>query len=103
MSSRGAILLGELLTKIRPWFTHIRRATHASDLQVEPGAHAGEFALRIRGQGKDAPWEYTSVFSQGRVFGATYPMGPEAWAPHQRPCDFAREVIREVLTHRGFL
>lgn len=95
---RGAALLQGLLSNLRQWAPHIRRATCAREVEVEYGER-GAFSLVVSWDGGLYRKDYTPEF----VFGASYTLPPDAWAIQRRACDYARELMREVLRRRGVL
>lgn len=95
---RGAALLQGLLTNLRQWAPHIRRVTCASEVEVEYGDR-GAFSLVVSWPGGSHRRDYTREF----VFGASYSLSPDAWAVQRRACDYARDLMREVLQQRGAL
>ena len=102
MSDRGGLLLGGLLSRLRPWFEFIQRATHAQSVDVVP-KQFGEFNVVVSEVAKSGPWSVPVELTRMKCFGVTYPLGPDAWALTMRPCDFARDIVKSVLTSRGFL
>lgn len=46
---------------------------------------------------------YEKTFPKERLFGRTFTLSIEAHEVEQRPCDYAKEALREILEHRGVL
>ncbi len=100
---RGHALLHDLILKLRPWFTYVRRSTHATTVDVKPQP-LGEFNVVVTGTARDgSPWTVTVPFTREACFGPTYIQPPGNWAVIRRPCDHARDIVREVLKQRGVL
>lgn len=101
---RGSVLMGSLLSRLRAWFPFILRATHAHEVSVVSGNMLGEFEIQVRGVSKNQePWGAVIAFRRDVCFGSTYQLTPAAWQVVRRPCDHARDIVREVLKQRGVL
>jgi hypothetical protein len=100
---RGTVLLQTLCGQLRGWADPIRRATYATSVDFLPGKD-GEFTLRVVWPSReDGPQHYDKEFTRPEVFGVSYAGSPLAWRVQRRACDYARDVMREVLAARGAL
>lgn len=99
-SDRGALLLKDLKLKLqRSHIDRLRRALH-SDVTFEEG-QGGEFTIVVTPLRSAASYSFRKLFSRQLVFAGTYHLSPYAWAVEKRACDYAADIIREVLEQRG--
>ncbi len=97
LNHSGALLQG-LRKKLDTWLASIERATGATSVayvQLE----GDEFALRVEW----AEHSYQREFTRASVFKGTFHRPQVEWRVEKRACDYAREIIREVLSQRGVL
>lgn len=100
---RGDALLQGLLVKLKAWGDYIRRATHATEVLFQP-RELGEFTVVVRWKDrKNTEGEYQKDFTRPLVFGGTYTLTPLAWSIEKRACDYARDIVQEILRQRGVL
>lgn len=97
---RAALLLQDLRTKLlRLHLDRLRRALHA-DVSIEMG-EGGEFTVVVQPNYPPGTKGYRKLFSKQLVFAGTYHLSPQAWAVEKRACDYATDIIKEVLEQRG--
>ena len=84
------------------WLDVIRRGTAAEKVEFSIRDGGKEFAVVVTFKMKDNSVKtHESLFSQQRVFGDSV-RGPSlTWRIQKKTCDYAREVMREVLEQRG--
>jgi hypothetical protein len=80
----------------------VQRATRANDVRVEPGEH-GEFSILVSWDHKGQAGSYLKAYTRQAVFGPSYSLAPEAWSVQRKACEYARELMRDVLQRRGIL
>lgn len=98
---RGTALLQNLRGQLQNWLLTIQRATGATDVSFVPHT-AGEFTIRVTWRPKGGEEQtYDRVFTRQEVFGASYQTSPQTWRVQRKACDYAREIMRQVLTIRG--
>lgn len=96
---RGHLLLNDLRIKLqRAHIERLRRAL-SSNVAIEQG-EGGEFTIVVTSLRSNVP-SFRKLFSRRLVFAGTYHLSPEAWAVEKRACDYATDIIREVLEQRG--
>ena len=96
---RGTLLLKDLKFKLqRSHVERIRRALH-SDITFEEG-EGGEFTVAVKPL-RSTTVSFRKLFSRQLVFAGTFHLSPNAWAVEKRACDYAADIIREVLEQRG--
>lgn len=104
MSGRDVLLMKTLMGQLQGWLDVIRRGTAADVVEIVPSNGGREFSIVIRYKTKEGEARtFESHFSQQRVFGASMNGAPLTWCIQRRGCDYAREVLREVLESRGVL
>jgi hypothetical protein len=99
---RGAILLQGLRGQLEGWLDTIKRATSATSVSFVTHAQ-GEFTLRIEWKKDGAVQHFDRMFTRPEVFGASYGHSPMSWRVQRRACDYARDVMRQVLSARGVI
>jgi len=99
---RGTALLQNLRKKLEGWVSPIQRATGASSVEFIP-RDAGEFSICVAWKSGDTLCSFDRLFARKEVFGASYALGPSSWHVQKRACDYARDLIRQVLEQRGVL
>ena len=97
--TRDDTLLQRLVHQLGPWLVTIQRATHASAVSCTRGPEG----VTIRAIWTKPFRTYEKVFSPERLFGRTFPLATEAHEVEKRPCDYAKEALREILEQRGVL
>lgn len=101
---RPTALLQALLNQLKNWGPRISRSVAASSLEFKAGAPTGEFSVVVKWQPKQGPEvEYVKVFNRDFVFGPSMTLSPMAWRTQKKACDYAREIINEILSQRGVL
>lgn len=80
----------------------IRRSTAAKEVRVELEKTAGLSIIGVWDLGEDRH-EHRKTFDLPAIFGHTLALSPAARQLMKRPCDCAREYIREVLEQRGII
>ena len=97
---RGTLLLQDLKIKLqRSHIDRLRRSLSA-DITIELG-EGGEFTLVIKPLRPAGAACFKKLFSRQLVFAGTYHLSPQAWALEKRACDYASDIIKEVLEQRG--
>lgn len=97
--TRDDTLLQRLVYQLGPWMVTIQRATHASAVSCTRGPEG----VTIRAIWEKPTRTYEKVFPLERLFGRTFHLSVEAHEVEKRPCDYAREALREILEQRGVL
>jgi hypothetical protein len=98
---RAAILLNQLREKLNTWIPSIQRATGSTVVQSEqPG---GEFILAVLWNKNGVESRYEKAFTKAFVFRASMHRPQLEWHVEKRACDYARDIMREVLAQRGAL
>lgn len=99
---RGAHLLQGLRTKLKTWVPFMQRATKGT---VEFISRAdGEFAVAVRWKNRDgSDGEFIREFTKKYCLGVTFTLPSGSWAVEKKACDYARDVVRDVLGARGVL
>lgn len=93
----GAVLLQGLRNQLQGWMQTIKRATCATDVLFVPLAD-GEFVLRVEWQYKGGEKKtFDRTFSKSEILGTN----PAQWRVQRRACDYARDIMRDVLAARG--
>jgi hypothetical protein len=97
--NRDDTLLQRLVHQLGPWLGVIQRGV---------GASAVACTRCPEGIVISVLWEkptrtYEKTFPKERLFGRTFTLSVEAHEVEQRPCDYAKEALREILEHRGVL
>lgn len=100
--SRGAELLQGLKKKMLVWSDPIRRATGASTV-LFLSSPDGSFIVQVRYLHQKTDRLYTKHFTPEYVFGSTLGPNPLTLRVQRLVCDYARDVIRDVLEERGAL
>ena len=101
MSSRARDLLNRLRVQLTPWIDTICKATSATDLTFS--VHPEGLSVHAKWKNADGTEGQTS-----KVFAVDYVLGPDHSSTfrcriQKRTCEYAREVIRQVLTARGVI
>ena len=80
----------------------IRRATgaHQATFVANEG---GEFTVRVVWKVGDEERVYEKKFTKAFVLGASFHRPMPEWHLQKRACDYARDIMREVLALRGAL
>ena len=104
MPDRAEVLLQGLRVRLQEWFPIIKRATGAMDVCWVPISD-GAFTVNVTWMMKDRPhpYQHSTSFTHQKVFGESYKHSPQAWRVQRKACDYARDIIRSVLTERGVL
>lgn len=97
--NRDAILLQGLRDKLQNWIAFIRKSAMASEVKIESTGNS-EFSVVVRWTAPE-PGEYKKLFDRPTVFGRSMQLSPLAWSVQHCAGEFARQVVREVLSHRG--
>jgi hypothetical protein len=101
MNGRDVLLMKTLTGQLQGWLDVIKRGTAADKVEIVPKEAGREFAIVISYRTKDGQAHtFESYFSRERVFGVSLRGAPLTWCIQKRGCDYAREVLREVLEHR---
>jgi hypothetical protein len=80
----------------------IRRGVGAQKVEFSPREGGKEFAVVVTYTTKEGKTVvHESLFTQARVFGESKRGSLQAWRVQKKACDYAREVMREVLEKRG--
>ena len=98
--SRDTELLQELRAALGGWVDVIHRATRAEVGMQD--AEQGEFLLRAVWKVPEGTQVFARLFSKEFVFGPTYG-STQGCRIQKRPCDYAKDFMREVLAQRGVL
>jgi hypothetical protein len=94
---RGAVLLQGLRNQLQGWLMTIQRATCATNVSFVPLAD-GEFMVRVEWQPKGGEKKtFDRTFSKPEILGTN----PAQWRVQRRACDYARDIMRDVLAARG--
>ena len=99
---REVVLLQQLRRGLTGWIDIIRRATGLRLVRIE-GTPADGLSIIGSGYPPRVADEFKKTFSPHVLFGHTLESPPAARQLVKRPCDCAREFIREVLEKRGIL
>lgn len=101
---RDVLLMKMLRSQLEGWLPVIARAAGAQKAELEVLEGGKEFAVVVTWKHPDRDAvKCTAYFSQLRVFGESM-KGPHlTWRAQKRACDFARDIMREVLQQRGVL
>lgn len=97
--NRDDALLQVLRHKLQTWLAYVARASLAVEAKIE-SAEKNEFYLVVRWD-KPQPGEYRRLFDRPYVFGTSMRLERGAWEIRECAGVLAREVVREVLSHRG--
>jgi hypothetical protein len=100
---REVVLLQQLRRGLTDWLPVIRRATATKEVHVELDQSKG---LSIVGTWVDREGEehrHARLFQKEELFGPTLLLSPAGRQLVKKPCDLARQYIRELLTERGIL
>jgi len=93
----GAVLLQGLRNQLQGWMQTIQRATCATAVSFV-ALPEGEFTLRVEWQHKGGEKKvFDRVFSKSEILGTN----PAQWRVQRRACDYARDIMRDVLSARG--
>lgn len=96
---RGTLLLKDLKLKLqRAHVERLRRSLHSA-VAFEEG-QGGEFTVVVTPL-RSTTASFRKLFSRQLVFAGTFHLSPHAWAVEKRACDYAADIIREVLEQRG--
>lgn len=98
---RGAVLLQGLRKNLQAWTDRIKRATCASNVvfTAEPD---GEFTVQVEWAVKGGePRFYRQTYTRREVFGSSYSEQQHGWRVQKKTCDYAKELMRNVLNARG--
>lgn len=95
---RGMALMQRFRWGLTNWVEFIRRASQAQDVSLIPEP-TGEFTLVVRWHNK----EFKKHFTRALVFGSSRSLPEAAWQVERKPCDHARDVVREILEQRGVI
>ncbi len=98
---RQTTLLQQLRAQLGPWLDVIRRGVGATAVEVVT-VERGEFFVRATWKVPDGERMHEQFFSRDFVFGSTAEQ-PLACRAQRRPCDYARDFMREILTQRGVI
>lgn len=100
---RGEVLLQQFRSRLNTWLDVIRRGTGAYEVRVIPRVQ-GEFDVLVRWKNKDGTdGLYLKEFTRGFVFSHTHQLHEHAWYPDKMPCEYAKDIIRDILNLRGVL
>lgn len=103
-NSRDAVLMQMLRGQMTGWLDVIRRGTGATRVEFSPRDDGNEFAIVMTWQLKDGTTKTEeSHFSRQRVFGDSLRGPVLGWRIQKKACDYARDVLREVLERRGIV
>jgi hypothetical protein len=98
---RGTVLLQGLRNNLRGWTDRIRRATYATDVTFTAQPD-GEFTVRVEWTLKDGQKKYfDKTYTRREVFGLSYSGHQHGWRIQRKVCDYAKELMRDVLNARG--
>ena len=98
---RGELLLQQLREKLNTWVGSIQRATGSTvTVKPEPG---GEFIFSVSWNKNGVESRYEKAFTRAFVFRASMHRPQLEWHVEKRACDYARDIMREVLAQRGAL
>ena len=98
---RGEVLLNSLRHKLEGWTPTIRRSVYARAVTILPQPR-GEFVVRVEWVTKGGETKtFERAFTRKGVFGASYSRGHLNWHVERKSCDYARELIQQVLNERG--
>ena len=98
---RGDALLNGLRNQMERWQDPIKRATCAATVSFISRQN-GEFTVRVEWRQKDCEAKtFDYEVTRKGVFGASYGHSPLTWRVEKRACDYARDVMRQVLAARG--
>lgn len=104
MSAHVALQMKTLMGQMQGWLDVIRRGTAAHKVEIVPKDGGQWFTVLVHYKLKDGSEKiFESNFTAQRVFGASMQGNANAWRIQRRGCDYAREVLREVLQHRGVI
>jgi hypothetical protein len=100
---REVVLLQQLRRGLTGWLPVIRRATAAKEVHVELDKSKGLsiVATWVDRQGEEH--KHAKLFGMETLFGSSLLFSPAGRQLVKKPCDCAREYIRELLTERGVL
>lgn len=100
---RGAVLLQGLRERLNDgWMGSIRRATGAHQATFAMDG-AGEFTVRVVWKHGEEEKVYEKKFTKAYVLGPSIHRPMAEWRLEKRACDYARDIMREVLAQRGAL
>jgi hypothetical protein len=99
---RAGVLLQQLRTKLGTWMDSIRRATGATSVTFVT-RDGGEFSIRVIWKQSDGERAFEKEFTKTRCLGASLQRPQTEWRVEKRACDYAREIMSEVLAQRGAL
>ena len=98
---RGTILLNGLRSQLVGWLDVIRRGVGATDISIVQGGD-GEFTVHVEWTTKGGELQsFDKPFTRQEVFGASYGHTPLTWRVQRRACDYARDIMRQILSARG--
>lgn len=104
MNGRDVLLMRMLQSQMAGWISVIQRGVGADLVEFSPREGGKEFTIVVTYRSKAGEMvKYESHFSQDRVFGASMRGALVTWRIQKKACDFARDVMREVLEKRGVL
>jgi hypothetical protein len=96
------VLLQGLQQKLSTHLGSIKRATGAITSLIEPAAN-GEFVVRVAWLVDGAVEIYEKAFAKSFVFRNCMSKPQLEWHIEKRACDYARDIMREVLAQRGIV
>jgi len=99
---REVVLLQQLRGGLTNWLDIIRRATGLKLVRIE-GTPAEGLSIIGSSYPPRASLEFRKTFPPRVLFGRTFDGPPAGRQLVKRPCECAREFIREVLEKRGIL
>jgi hypothetical protein len=100
---RGAVLLQGLRERLNGgWMEAIRRSTGAHQVTFVMDT-TGEFAVRVVWMVAGKEHVFEKKFTKSYVLGASFHRPMAEWHVEKRACDYARDIMREVLAQRGAL
>lgn len=100
---REVVLLQQLRRGLTGWLDVIRRATGAKEVHVALDKLEGVSIVGVWQSESTGRVEYKKTFTPQMLFGHTLELTPGARQLVRRPCDCAREYIRENLQQRGII
>lgn len=100
---RGELLLQAFRGRFDTWIDVIRRGTGSHDVRSVSRKY-GEFDVVVHWKNKDGTeGSYLKEFTRPFVFSRTHALSINAWYPDKMPCEYAKDIIRDVLNLRGVL
>lgn len=100
---RGAVLLQGLRDKLfSGWARSIQRSTGAHNVEFVTREN-GEFAVRVSWKKGEVDKVFEKEFTRAHVLGPSLHRPMMEWHMQKRTCDYAREIMCEVLAQRGVL